>query len=191
VPATVSLDVLERALDQTGRLIDGILPDQQAHLPTPCGAWDVRALVNHIVYDVHVFVSMLTGDPRGAPDADLVDDDWPGAYRAAAATLLATWHGQDLGRTLRLPFGELPVTWAIGQHVADLAVHAWDVAQATGQSTELDPLVGQAALDWGRANLKPEYRGSAFGPEVAVAVDAPLYARLAAFFGRAPAPVAH
>jgi uncharacterized protein (TIGR03086 family) len=78
------------------------------------------------------------------------------------------------------------VRWAIGQHVADLAVHGWDVARSTGQSTELDPAVGQAALDWARENLKPQYRGQAFGPEVSVPEDAPLYDRLAAFFGRAP-----
>ena len=73
----------------------------------------------------------------------------------------------------------------------DLAVHGWDVAKATGQSTDLDPEVGRLALDWGRENLKPEFRGDeasgqSFGFEVAVADDAPLYDRLAAFFGRDP-----
>jgi uncharacterized protein (TIGR03086 family) len=185
MPTTVTLAVLERAARQTGRLVDAVRPDQ-AHLPTPCTDWDVRALVNHIVFDVRRFAAMLDGADAGPPDTDLIGDDWSAAYRAAADALLATWHAQDLGRVMKTRVGEFPVGWAIGQHVADLAVHGWDVARATGQSTELDAKVGQAALDWGRENLKPQYRGQAFGPEVAVAADAPLYDRLAAFFGRAP-----
>jgi hypothetical protein len=85
----------------------------------------------------------------------------------------------------------LPTPWRLGQQITDLAVHGWDVAKATGQSTDLDPEVGRLALDWGRENLKPEFRGDeasgqSFGFEVAVADDAPLYDRLAAFFGRDP-----
>jgi uncharacterized protein (TIGR03086 family) len=92
---------------------------------------------------------------------------------------------------VRLPFGEFPATWRVGQQIADLAVHGWDIAKATGQPTDLDPEVGRLALDWGRENLKPEFRGDeasgrSFGAEVAVADVAPLYDRLAGWFGRDP-----
>jgi hypothetical protein len=68
---------------------------------------------------------------------------------------------------------------------------AWDIAKATGQSTELDPVLGRTALEWGTANLLPEYRGDEaagyhVGPVVAVREDAPLYDRIAAFGGRDP-----
>jgi uncharacterized protein (TIGR03086 family) len=86
-----------------------------------------------------------------------------------------------------LPWGEVPITWAIGQHLADIAVHGWDVARATDQHVQLDPHIGEAALEWGRENLKPQVRGQAFGPEVAIPAEAPVYDRLAAFFGRDPA----
>ena len=87
--------------------------------------------------------------------------------------------------------GEVPATWILGQHVADVVVHGWDLAKATGQSTDLDPELGQFALDWAKESLKPEFRGDeesgrSFGPEVPVAADAPLYDRLAGFFGRNP-----
>jgi hypothetical protein len=35
-------------------------------------------------------------------------------------------------------------------------------------------------------NLKPEFRGNAFGPEVSVPDDTLIYDRLAGFFGRDP-----
>jgi hypothetical protein len=53
---------------------------------------------------------------------------------------------------------ELPATWALGQHGSDLVVHAWR-----------------------HQNLKPELRGHAFGPEVAVPEGAPVSDRLAGF----------
>jgi uncharacterized protein (TIGR03083 family) len=39
---------------------------------------------------------------------------------------------------------------------------------------------------WNREGALDEDGGSAFGPEVAVSADAPIYDRLAAFFGRDP-----
>jgi uncharacterized protein (TIGR03086 family) len=84
------------------------------------------------------------------------------------------------------PLGDVPATWVLGQHLSNMAVHGWDLARATGQSTAGDEEVGQAALDWGRQNLKPEYRGNSFGPEVSVPESAPVYDRLAGFFGRTP-----
>ena len=81
---------------------------------------------------------------------------------------------------------EFPATWSVGQHLADVAVHAWDLATATRQSTKLDPEVARVALDWARGALKPEYRGQTFGPEVEIPENAPIYERLAGFFGRNP-----
>jgi uncharacterized protein (TIGR03086 family) len=88
---------------------------------------------------------------------------------------------------VKMPFGELPATWQVGQQIADLAVHAWDVALATGQSPDVDTAVVEYAFEWGRQNLKPEFRGAAFGPEITVPADAPVYDRLVGFFGRDPA----
>jgi len=147
------LGLLECAIEQAGRPIARTRADQ-ARLPTPCSEFDLRALVNHIVYDVRLFTAMLTGAERA----------------------------------LHLPFGERPATWALGQHTTDLVMNSWDVATATGQSTnDFDPELARVALDWARDNLTPQLRGRAFGPEVAVPETAPIYDRLVGFFGRDPA----
>jgi uncharacterized protein (TIGR03086 family) len=177
--------LLARAIEQCGGLVAHVRPEQ-AGRPTPCSEWDVRALVNHTVYDVQVFTAILKGEERGSPDADLIGDDWSAAYRTMTAAFLATWRRRGVEGTLKTRIGEFPATWAVGQHTSDLAVHAWDIATATGQSTELDPEVGREALDWARENLKPQFRGQAFGPEVEVPENAALYERLAGFFGREP-----
>jgi uncharacterized protein (TIGR03086 family) len=183
--ATPPLELLERALDQTGQIVARIQP-QQAGMPTPCEDWDVRALVNHTVYDLQTFTGMVTGAERGAPGADLIGEDWSSAYAGASESLLRAWRRRGLEGTLKLGLGDMPATWAVGQHIADVAVHGWDLAKATGQPTELDSEIGKFSLEWARENLKPQLRGQAFGPEVEVPESAPVYDRLAGYFGRRP-----
>jgi uncharacterized protein (TIGR03086 family) len=184
---------LAGALDQTGAIIAAVRPEQAA-LPTPCRAWDVRGLVNHVVQDVQHFTAMVSGAPWEPDDVDVIGDDWARAYRTAADALLAAWGREGaLDGTVQLPFGPMPAAWCVGQQISDLVVHGWDIATATGQPTDLDPELGQEALEWARQNLQPQFRGDeesghSFGPEVSIPDDAPLHDRLAAFFGRTPRP---
>ena len=185
------IGLLSRVLDQAGTAISRVRPEQ-ATLPTPCASFDVRALVNHVVLDVRMFASRAAAGTSDEREGDVIGDDWTAAYRQAAASLRAVWQRPGaLDRTVRLPFGEVPAAWQVYQVISDLAVHAWDVAKATGQPTELDAEVGQVSLDWARRNLEPRFRGDeasgmSFGPEVPVPGDAGLYDRLAGFFGRDP-----
>lgn len=179
------IELVTRALDQAGAVVAKVAPEQ-AGLPTPCAEWDVYTLVNHLVDEVARFAESTATGQRGDSDGDVLGDDWAGAFQRAADELLAAWRAPGaLERTTRLPGGEVPASWTLGQHVTEIAMHTWDIAVATGQSTDLDPVVGAAALEWGRANLLPEVRGEHVGPEVVVDADAPLYDRLAAYGGRA------
>jgi uncharacterized protein (TIGR03086 family) len=121
--ATGSVDLLARTLAQTEAIIARVRPEQ-ATLPTPCASWDVRTLVNHVVNDVRQFTVTAHGGQWDQRDADDVGDDWAGAYREAASSLLDAWRRPGaLEQTVRLPFGEFPATWCVGQQIADLAVH--------------------------------------------------------------------
>jgi uncharacterized protein (TIGR03086 family) len=171
------IDLLQRALAQTGALIAHIAPEQRA-LPTPCEGWDVAALVTHVVGGLDNFAAMARGEkPDWGVAPPPLGDDWAGTFRAKADALLDTWRGADPARQ---PAADMQIT--------EQAVHAWDIARATGQPVDrLDPAVCEHALDHGRTMLKPEYRGQgAFDAEVRVAADAPVQDRLAAWFGRDP-----
>ena len=183
--ATPSLELLGRALDQAGTIIIRIRPDQ-AGLPTPCTDFDVRTLVNHLVFDMQMFAFNLAGGEHGEPNDDLIGSDWSSAYASARASLEDAWREKGVEGMVKGRLGEFPATWAVGQHLADVSVHAWDLATATHQSTKLDQEVARVSLDWAHGALKPEYRGTAFGPEVEVPENAPIYERLAGFFGRNP-----
>ena len=194
-----AMTLLSAALDQTGAIIVGVRDDQQ-HLPTPCRSWDVAALVAHVVHVVRVVhvvhdLSLFTqrasgGTPDWTAPPPTIDGDYIDAYRAGASNLVQAWSAAgDLSGTVEMPgMGEVAKRFPVDQQIAELAVHGWDLAVATGQSTHLDPEVGDAALTWARTALKPQFRGTedegkAFGPEIDLPEDAPLYDRLAGFLG--------
>ncbi len=191
--ATDPVEQLGRAVRQMSDIIGALKPDQAA-LPTPCRSWDVTDLVSHLLDDLRQFTVRATG---GTPDRTAptvrVTDHWQQAFDAGADALLAAWRrAGDLTGTLEVPgMGELPARFPVDQQSAEFAVHAWDLAVATGLPTDLDERTGRAALAWAQAALRPQFRGEerdghAFGPEVPTTPDAPLYDRLAAFFGRRP-----
>ena len=93
-----------------------------------------------------------------------------------ADELLATWTSK----------GEDADTSMADWQTAEVAVHTWDLVRATGQDRDLDPEVAERGMAFMSTGLTDENRGPAFGPEVQVPGDAPVYVRLAAVAGRAP-----
>ncbi|HEV7678523.1 MAG TPA: TIGR03086 family metal-binding protein [Candidatus Dormibacteraeota bacterium] len=176
-----NLDLLRRALDQTGTVIERVTPDQHG-LPTPCGDWDVTTLVTHVTGGLDKQAAMARGEsPDWRAPMPPLGDDWAADFRAKAAVLLDAWRSAGPAQH---PHAEM--------HIAEQAVHSWDIARATGTPDgDLDPAIAEHALAWSRGMLKPEWRGAggggAFGDEVPVPDDAPVYDRLAGWFGRNPA----
>ncbi len=84
--------------------------------------------------------------------------------------------------------GQAPLRGRADQQITELAVHCWDLVKATGQKAGLDPALAEHALAWSQQTLRPEFRGpgKAVGPEVPVPPNAPVYERLAGWFGRDP-----
>ena len=184
--------LLRLACASTERIVEGI-SDDQLGLPTPCDQWDVRALLNHMLGTVELGRALFSGTepvvpivPGDLPGSDLVGDDPLKAYRVAVEGLLAVADDDAFSRMFATPFGDMPGAVLAGFTTADIAVHGWDLARATGQPSPL----GDELVEWGsafaRQMLTPDKRLTRFGPEVAVAADASATDRLVAFLGRRP-----
>ncbi len=188
---TTDAEMMQRVLDETRRVVGGISPSQLT-LPTPCTEWDVRALLNHITGGAEMFATCV--DEGSISDDRLVElttgDNLGSDYEAAfdlAAKRAMTAFGQPgaAGKIVKLPFGEMPAGVALRIAIFDVAVHALDLAVASGQSTALDPEMLAAALAIGRQMIGPDMRGEhLFDDEVAVSPDAPVPDQLLAFAGR-------
>ncbi len=72
----------EHALEATGRLVEGVKPDQLDD-PTPCDGWNVRELLNHVVSG-NFWVGELVAGRTISEVGDKYDGDVIGADPAAA-----------------------------------------------------------------------------------------------------------
>ncbi|MFB9235683.1 TIGR03086 family metal-binding protein [Plantactinospora siamensis] len=156
--------------------------------PTGTTGWDIRGLLSHLVGGNIRFARALRGEPADWPSRDLEPVASPLAEFDSTAADLATTVAalDDPMRPTLLPAGEPPAVFAVGVHGADMLVHGWDLAVATGQDATLDPELCLAAL---RVVEKypPSFWGPGrfFAPRVQTGSTDPQD-RLLAFTGRDP-----
>lgn len=185
------LDALAQAVDAAGLLVAGVTREQWA-TPTPCTDWTVRELVNHLVTGNRAFTALLRDEAPPDLEADHLDGDPVGAYRTAAADLLAAFREPDvLERAYPSPVGPAPGLVLLHLRVVETLVHGWDLARATGQPDDMPAAVAGHELALTVEHLPDVPRGTGrFGPAQPVAYDAPALDRLAAYLGRPPGPAA-
>lgn len=179
-----------RGVAASRELVHGVGDDQWSD-PTPDAEWDVRALVAHLVEE-HLWVPPLVQGRRvdevDPIPGDVLGDDPVAAHDAAAdAAQDAIEAPGALGRTVHLSFGDVDGRFYVLQRTADLVIHSWDLAAATGQPLALDDDLVQAAWDVTAPAITPEVRAAGvFGPEVAVPDDADTLSKLLGLTGRDP-----
>ncbi len=195
----------EKALDLAADVIDGV-PPERLHDPTPAGM-EVRDLLEHLVTVLRRVAAAGRGEspmtwPEGAPD--VADDGFAEAWRAARRAAEEAWRDDaTLDRATDLPWGTFPGREVLGVWTNEVVVHAWDLAQGSGQSPAFDADVVALADEAIRAQLPTADRSEMwaafaaslppgiewedpFGPAVEVPDDAPAIDRLVAWNGRQP-----
>src|SRR4051794_24100351 len=158
---------------------------------TPCGDWDVRALVDHLITGNERFVLRLVGeqpgpppDRSGATTRELVD-----AYERTNVEVLETFAKPGvLQRVSEWPIGALPGSDALGLKITETLTHGWDLQQALGTTIDFEPRTIEEAYAWSGPMLSriPEGRNP-FGSPQECPDDAPALDKLAALLGRSPA----
>ncbi len=182
------LDLDRKTLEVTRAYVAGTRPDQLG-LPTPCAAWDVRALLDHVLGNNDLYAAGASGRPIDWDERtrDRVGEDPLAAYDRSAAAVTAAFADADPTTEVGFPFGVIPVQHAVAVHFVDILVHGWDLAVATGQDPALPDDLAEAALAV-VALYPPEVWGTPqfFADEVASSPDEPAYVRLVKLVGRAP-----
>jgi uncharacterized protein (TIGR03086 family) len=186
---------LRPAAEVMTALLDGVT-DEMLEAPTPCDAFRVGDLLDHI--------SMLAVVSRAAaakdldalanrpppPDAARLGDDWRVRIPRALADMASAWNepGAWDGMT-RIGGGDAPAPLAGAIGLEELVVHGWDLARATGQGYTAD----DPSLEGARAMLLQFQQpgigvdaSSRYGAVVYVAEAAPLLDQVIALSGRDP-----
>ena len=182
---TGSLDLLHR--------VAASVPADQLDAPTPCSQWTVAQVLLHAAGDQHAWASVVgRGSPPGydpfAPPRQpngnirqLITD----AIDAATTA----WAGVDpAAQTVPTP---LPPTPTMAPELAaavcalDAAIHAWDVAVATGQPSPLTGGLASQLDPAARATAEP-LRGFAYAAALPAQPGDDPAAALLRYLGRDP-----
>jgi uncharacterized protein (TIGR03086 family) len=179
----------EQAVGVTKSVLANVKPDQLDD-PTPCASWKVRDLVNHLVGGSYFFAAATNGETiaDGADAPDFASGDFRTAYEEGSKQAVAAFAAPGaMERLVKVPFGEFPgIAW-MGLATTDTFTHAWDLAKATGQSTDLAPELAEQVLAGARHAISDDIRGDEpmpFAAERPCPDGASAADRLAAFLGR-------
>ena len=107
---------------------------------TPCAAWSVSDLINHIVGGQFFFEACVKGDPPASGETNFAATDFVSAFDEGSQRCLAAFRAPGImEKVLTLPFGQRPGSAFLGIAATDTFTHGWDLARATGQNTDLAP----------------------------------------------------
>ncbi|MFW6693975.1 TIGR03086 family metal-binding protein [Streptomyces sp. MAR4 CNX-425] len=155
--------------------------------PAPCEGWVARDVVRHLTDWFPGFLK--TGTGIELPAGPSVDDDPVAAWQVHSDAVQALLDDPaTAGKKLSHPqIGEVPLDRAVDRfYTADVFMHTWDLARATGQDERLDADKCAALLE-GMLPMDEVLRGSGhYGPRVEVPESADAQTRLLAFIGRTP-----
>lgn len=185
-------ETYRRRADAFEAKIMAVRPDQWNN-PSPCAQWTAKDVVQHIV-DMHGAMLNPLGRQLSPAGTEPLEK-----FRSARADVQAVLDDPELaGQECDTPSGRMTTAQHVDQVVsADLPLHGWDLAKATGQDATIDPV--DVEQGWGSmssipAEMMEKFRipgafgpgVEVFGPEVKVADDASPQDRLLGFIGRDP-----
>jgi uncharacterized protein (TIGR03086 family) len=189
IAPTELLELFQRAQASFTDRVDAVEPEQWEDEALP--EWTVGDLVAHMITEMLWVAPLVAGEPYAEgrfPEGttDLLGDDPMASWESAADGALSAFAEDDaLIRTVHLERGPTPATDYILELIADLTVHAWDLARATDGDTELDGQLVTAALLIGERIPEDGVPGL-FDPPLDTSPAASPQQRLLARFGRRP-----
>lgn len=181
---------LTDAAGSAARVVDNVQPGQFGD-PTPDTEWDVRTLLNHLIlWTSYSFERRARGESVSeemmARDF-AAEPDFAAAYRAQLDRALSAWSDPAVWeRDLNVMGSATPAADVAAMMLAEMVLHGWDLAAATGQSYTISDRAAAAAMSAVEANaeLFRQYKG--FAEPVGLAADAPVFERVLAESGRDP-----
>jgi uncharacterized protein (TIGR03086 family) len=161
--------------------------------PTPCSEWTVTQVLFHAAGDQHAWAATVAGSAFPAynpfqPPAQLdgpIDELIAPALTAAEAAWATIDPAADAVPTPLPPVPTLSAELAAAACALDAAVHAWDIAVATGQPSPLTAELAGRLLPGARATAEP-LRGFAYASAQPAHEGDDVVAELLRYLGRDP-----
>ncbi|HIK89820.1 MAG TPA: TIGR03086 family protein [Dehalococcoidia bacterium] len=162
-PAVIS-DCYMRSLDSSINFVANV-PNDALGNDTPCSDWDVKAVVNHIVYENVWMITLFSGrtiaEVGDEFEGDLVGDDPAGVYARTAKEVKAILYESDaMTRTCQISSGPVSGTDYAKELSLDTLIHGWDIAVGSKQDATLDDYLVKMCMPFGQAIADSDGYGS-------------------------------
>jgi len=175
-----------QVVDALGSLIESTTDDMLAN-STPCPDFTVKELLEHCVLVVRRVAAIGRGEHWSSVEQQATESGWAGDYRDGAHAIMMAWGDPAILETnLEVPWGEFPGSVLMYTYTAELAVHGWDLSQATGIDFSIDDQWLHGALIAAKF-IPEEGRDTPEMPFTAVVdpgPDAPVLDQIAGWMGR-------
>lgn len=174
-------------------------------LPTPCPDYTVGDLLAHLNSVGNRIAAMGHGRPANeVPDTPApADGRYADAWGPHRADVEATWAPLPADAEIVVPWRTMTVLEAASIYAAEVVVHTWDIAVATGTPFTVDDAVAEVCIAALATELPPEARSDIydevkqqlpddfpwsdpFGAAVETPEGASTLDRLVAISGRSP-----
>lgn len=180
--ATAAVELLERAIGYTRGTLLPVTPELLA-APTPCTRWTLDQLLRHMADSLDALTEASSGYLPLTP-APGVPGNPAETLRVKACSLLGAWSSPAAG-TVLVGGQRLDARLLLHAGALEIALHGWDVGQATGADSPIPERLAAELLPAARALISDADRGTRFGDEMPTDDAATVSTRLLAFCGRA------
>ncbi len=184
---TMSTQQYEQSIAEFHQVLAAVSPDQLTDA-TPCASFNISQLIDHTIGTQSMIVDALQGKPFNMTAVEVAPGEKVATFDRAAADAVAELNREGaMEKTVTLPFGTFSGAQLMGLGVLDTFQHAWDLAKAAGQNTDLAPEFAAALMGPAVAHMAHAPRGeepAPYGPEQTAPAGASAADRLAAFLGR-------
>lgn len=165
--------------------------------PTPCDQWTVTQVLQHAAGDQVAYASAITRGPGPSENpfapSGRIEGDPVAMLDASLKSSAGAFAGiglDDPEVPTPLPQGAMPAWLAAGACALDAAVHASDIALATGRQQPLTPDVARSLLVVSRNIVEPLRQYGAYAAAIETGADAGDVAVLLGYLGRGGARAA-
>lgn len=183
---TAHVELLHRAAHYTLTAIDTVTPDLLTR-PTPCKQWNLRMLLSHTCESVaavqeafdHGRVALFRDD-HDETAADPTD-----SLRHRLTRLVDAWTAAGAERNVAVADHRIPLSTIAATAALEIAVHGWDIIQASGQDEPIPADLAAELLRISPQLITDDDRRGLFAPPIHTSTPGPG-AELIAFLGRRP-----
>jgi uncharacterized protein (TIGR03086 family) len=178
------------AADEAARVVGGVRSDQLS-AATPCTDWDLRTLLNHTILWTAYSAERRARDeqvPEELMNSDFVaEPGYAADYAAQLDRAVTAWSDPAAWeRNLNVMGAPTPAADVAALLIAEMVLHGWDVAKASGQPYSARDDVADAVLAAVEANAELFRKYQGFADPVAVPASASALDRALAQSGRDP-----